>query len=109
MPLRVLLAAQPWRSGENGEISAQACPLRNSWDETVTGHTIPLCAATPLAFIEAARPKEIEAFRKFGRDSAWPLKITAASALDDQISISITYDVDWTDCDSSIEWVGRNS
>jgi hypothetical protein len=39
---------------------------------------------------EATRPKEIEALLKFGRDSAWPLKIVAAAALDEQISLSIT-------------------
>jgi hypothetical protein len=53
-------------------------------------------------FIEATRPKEIEALMNFGRDSAWPLKITAAPALDAQISLSITYDVNWDDCDPSI-------
>jgi hypothetical protein len=42
---------------------------------------------------------------KFGRDWAWPLKITAAAALDEQISLSTTYDVNWDGCDGSIAWV----
>jgi hypothetical protein len=101
----VLPAAQPWRTGENGEISADAFPYRDNWDETYTGEKVPLCAASPPTLIEASRPKEIQALLKFGRDSAPPLKITAASSLDEQTSLSITCGSDWTECDGTIEWV----
>jgi hypothetical protein len=59
----------------------------------------------PPTFIEATRPKEIQALLKFGRDSAWPLRITAASLIDEETSLSVTYEVGWKDCDSSIAWV----
>jgi hypothetical protein len=49
------------------------------------------------------RPKEIQALLKFGRDSAWPLKITEASALDETTSLSITYDSDWEECDETMD------
>jgi hypothetical protein len=38
------------------------------------------------------------------RDSSWPLKITIASALPEINSISVTYSIDWEDCDASVEW-----
>jgi hypothetical protein len=40
---------------------------------------------------------------KVGRDSAWPLKITVASALDETTSLSITYDSDWEECDETMD------
>jgi hypothetical protein len=79
--------------------------LLQNCEETVAGPKIPLCAAISPTFIEATRPKEINAFMTFGRDSNWPLKITATSTLDDQTSLSMTYGSDWADCDGSIEWV----
>jgi hypothetical protein len=104
-PWQVRLEAQPWRARETGEISARACPAIGTWDDSITKGNLSLCATTPPTFIEATRPKEIKALIKFGRDSAWPLKITATSALDEQISLSITYDVNWEDLGGSIEWV----
>jgi hypothetical protein len=40
-----------------------------------------------------------------GRDSAWTLEITAASALDDTASLSVIHASDWTDCDGTVDWV----
>jgi hypothetical protein len=102
MPRQALLAAQPWRIGEHGEISAQACQLNADLDEIFTSGKVPLCAAIAPTFTEASHPKEIQELLKFGRDSARPLKITAPSTIDDTESLSITYDSDWTDCDGYI-------
>jgi hypothetical protein len=49
MPWHVLLAVQPWRTGENGEISAEACPFRDYWDGTYTGGKVPPCSVSPPA------------------------------------------------------------
>jgi hypothetical protein len=67
--------------------------------------TVPLCATQPLTFTQATIEKEILTMLRFERDSAWPLKITAASALDEATSLSITDDSEWTDDDGSIEWI----
>jgi hypothetical protein len=104
-PWHVLLPAQPWRIGEYGETSAEACLFRDNWNESFTRGKVPLCAAGPLTFLEASRPQEIQALLKFGTDSAWPLKTTAASSLDEQTSLSTTDDSGWEDCDGTIEWV----
>jgi hypothetical protein len=39
-----------------------------------------------------------------GRDSDWPLKVTVASALDEEDSISVTYPIEWEGCRSKVEW-----
>jgi hypothetical protein len=74
-------------------------------DGTFTSPKIPLSECPSPTFTEATRPKEIQALLKFGRDLAWPLKITAASAIDKETSLSITYDSDWDDCDGTVEWI----
>jgi hypothetical protein len=51
-----LLAAQPWRTGEHGEISAEACPFRDDWNDSFTSGKVPLCASPPPTFTEAPRP-----------------------------------------------------
>jgi hypothetical protein len=104
-PGQVWLEAQPWRIGENGDVSARALPVTGTWDDDHTTPKISLCAMAPPTFIEATRPKEIQALLKFGRDSAWPSRATEASAIDEETSLSVTYKVGWEDCDSSIAWV----
>jgi hypothetical protein len=56
-------------------------------------------------FVESTRLKETLALMRFGRDSAWPLRITAASYLDEETSLSISYVSDLDGCDGTIEWV----
>jgi hypothetical protein len=56
-------------------------------------------------FVEATRPTKIEALLKFGRDSNWPLDITVVTTIDELTWLSVTYNVGWEDCDSSIDWV----
>jgi hypothetical protein len=46
----------------------------------------------------------MKALLKFGRDWNWPLRITIASALDEVNSISVTYPINWEECDGSNEW-----
>jgi hypothetical protein len=86
----VTVTARPWRTADSGEIAAKAC------SEIPTGKSsngangyVPQNAALPRTFVEATRPKEMEAFLKFGTDSNWPLKITVASALDEMNSILV--------------------
>jgi hypothetical protein len=76
----------------------------HKWDGTRVEETPPLCSADSPTLAEASRTKEIQALLKFGRDSSWPLKITAAVEIDDQTSLSITYGSDWTDCNGTVEW-----
>jgi hypothetical protein len=64
---------------------------------------IPQCAAPPCTYTEASRPKEVKALLKFGRDSGWPLRVTLASALDEENSISVTYPIEWEGCRSKVE------
>jgi hypothetical protein len=78
-------------------------------DESFTSKKIPLCAANPLTVIEVTSSKEIQTLLKCGRDSARPLKTTAASCLDEQTSLSIIYNADWRYCDGTIEWVWTKS
>jgi hypothetical protein len=56
---------------------------------------VPLCARQLPTFIEASRPQETRALLKFGRDPNWPLEITAASAIDEFTSLSLTFEIDW--------------
>jgi hypothetical protein len=53
LPWQVRLVAQPWRIGETGEVSAQACPVSGTWDDEHTTPKIPLCATLPPTLIEA--------------------------------------------------------
>jgi hypothetical protein len=48
MPWHVLLAAQPWKIGEHGEISAQECPFKDDWDDTFTSGKVPLIGTIHL-------------------------------------------------------------
>jgi hypothetical protein len=50
------------------------------------------------------RTNEIQALLKFGRGSSWPLRITVATAIDQETSLSITYKIGWEECDSSEAW-----
>jgi hypothetical protein len=79
--------------------------VTGTWDDENTTPKIPLCAMLQPTFTEATREKEIHALLKFGRDSTWPLKIAGASALDQETSLSVTYEAGWEDCYSSIAWV----
>jgi hypothetical protein len=54
--------------------------------------------------MEATREKEVKAILKFERDSNWPLSITAASAVEEFTSLSVTYQAGWGGCDSSLAW-----
>jgi hypothetical protein len=60
-----------------------------------------MCAAMPPTFIEVTRNKEIQALLKFGRESNWPLQVTFASVVSENVSAPITYQVDWEGCDGS--------
>jgi hypothetical protein len=104
-PWQIQLAAPPWRTGEDGAISVQVCPIKAAWNGSLVVNKIPLCASPIPTFTEATRTKEILMLLKFGRDSAWPLKIGAASALNATTSLSVTYDSDRADCDGIIDWV----
>jgi hypothetical protein len=74
-----------------------------NWDGTRVEQTTPLCFADSPTFVEVTRKKEIQALLKSGRDSSWPLKITAAVEIDQETSLSITYDSDWNGCDGTVE------
>jgi hypothetical protein len=80
---------------------AISCPVEGTWDDDHTTPKVPLCAMTPT-FVKASRQKENQATLKFGRDSNWPLKTTAASVIDEFTSLSTTYEIEWGECDSSI-------
>jgi hypothetical protein len=101
-----LLAAQPWRTGEEGNVSAQPEPLSqfNTWNQKWTQDKVPLYVTLIPTRVYATRAKESAAFLKFGRDSNWPLSVTLALALDPETSLSITYEVDWEEYDGSTPW-----
>jgi hypothetical protein len=63
--------------------------VEGTWDDNITMPKIPLSAMTPPTFIEASRTKEIQALLKFGKDSAWPLRITVATAIYLETSLSV--------------------
>jgi hypothetical protein len=98
--------AQPWRTGEEREVSVEAYPVRTGWDGAITvGATLDFRAGQHLTFVQGCREKEILTMLRFGRDLNWSWKIMAASALDETTSLSITCHSDWADCDGSISWV----
>jgi hypothetical protein len=105
LPWQVRLEAQPWRIGDNGEIAARACPAAGTWDDEHTTPKISLCGMKPPTFIQTTRPIETQSLLKFGRDSDWPLRITAATAIDTFTSLSTRHQVGREDCDNSIPWV----
>jgi hypothetical protein len=89
------LEAQPWRIGEGSCTAVKACPVEGTWNEDRTVPKVPLCATILPTSVEASRPIEIQGMRKFGRDSNWPLKVTAASGIDEFTSLSLTFDIGW--------------
>jgi hypothetical protein len=100
-PWMIYLTPTVWRAGPQGEIMLTPLP---DWPPGKEPHKpnphVPWVAAPPRTFIEADRPKEIKAMLRFGRDSGWPLKVTMASALNEQSSMSITYALEW----DGLEW-----
>jgi hypothetical protein len=103
-PWRIYLSGEPWRVAETGEISVRALaeePVDKSGREM--NAKIPECAAPSCTFTEASRPKEVKALLNFGRDSDWPLRVTHASSLDGENSISVTYPIEWEGCVSKVE------
>jgi hypothetical protein len=81
LPWKIRLDAQPWRVGEKGDILAIVRPVEGSWNDERASIKVPLCAMQSPTFVEATRQKEIQAILKFGRDSNWPLRITAAAVI----------------------------
>jgi hypothetical protein len=103
-PWHILLAAQSWRTGERDEVLAQSEPVSNDWQGSIVFKDIQLCETASVTYIEAARPKEIQALLKFGRDSDWPLSEGNASVIEGETSLSITCGIDWTGCDGPVAW-----
>jgi hypothetical protein len=56
-PWGLHLTAQPWRTGELGEVCATANPDSSQWQGNEVAFDIPLCAATAPTFIEVTRAK----------------------------------------------------
>jgi hypothetical protein len=49
-------------------------------------------------------PKEVKALLKFWRDSECPLRVTVASILEGENSISVTYPIEWEWCEATVAW-----
>jgi hypothetical protein len=110
-PWEILLAVQPWRIGEQGNVSAQTIQvsLIKTWEANWTQEKVRLCATPIATSIYRSRPKESTAYLKFGGHSNWPLSVTLASALDAEIPLSITYDIDWEIATDRQRGLGRSS
>jgi hypothetical protein len=94
-PWQIRLEGQPWRIGEGGEICAKAFPALGTWSDDRMMADASLCARKPPTFIKTSRQVETRALLKHGRDANWPLKVTAASAIDEFTSLSLIYEIDW--------------
>jgi hypothetical protein len=95
-PWHVYVSAQPFHSGQTGEICLTALPsYPPDKDPSSPNPHIPWNSAPPRTFIEASRPKEIHRLLNFGRDSEWPLRIAVASTLDGTNSASVSYEASW--------------
>jgi hypothetical protein len=98
------LTAHPWRIGELGEVCATASPDTTGWSASEMAPEIPSCAAALPTFVEATRDKEVQAMLKCGRDNQWPLRITMACNLSENVAVSVTYSIGRGNCTSNEEW-----
>jgi hypothetical protein len=95
-PWVIYLTPAMWRAGPQGEIMLTPlpdCPPGKA--PLAPNQHVPWVTAPPRTFIEANRPKKIQAMLRFGRDSGWPLRVTMASVLDEYSSMSATYALEW--------------
>jgi hypothetical protein len=102
-PWQIHLLKLPIRSGELGTPAARVCKVVGQWDDYRCVRTAPMCAKEIPTFIEATRVKETQALLRFGRDSAWPLKVSFATLASPATSLSITYDINWDGLQNSEE------
>jgi hypothetical protein len=104
-PWRILLMAMPRRDTETGEIWTSALPsYPPDLEPRLPNPVVPRNAVRSLCYTETDRPKEMQRLLKFGRDSAWPLSVSVASTLDGSNSVTVTYSIDYEECDSSRAW-----
>jgi hypothetical protein len=104
-PWQIRLERVQLRTGEGGDSAANLYKVSGSWDDERTIPGPPLCAKEMPTFVESTRPKETQAFLRFGRDSNWPLSITVATAVSPLTTLAITYDADWDGIKCSEEGV----
>jgi hypothetical protein len=97
--------AMPWRDAETGEVWAIAAPAYPpDLEPKLPNPDVPRNAVRSLCYTETERPKEMQRLLKFGRNSAWPLSVSVASTPDGSNSVTVTYPIDYEDCDSSRTW-----
>jgi hypothetical protein len=95
LPWQVHLVKVSLRTGELGLPTAEVYKAIGRWDDSRRTPTPPMCAKEMPTFVETAAVKESQAMLRFGRDSNWPIKITAATKASPATMLAITYDVDW--------------
>jgi hypothetical protein len=95
-----------WRGGGEGEIAIQTSNTPHPDGVSKQPNAkIPWNSVEKPTFIEGTSDKEVGTWFKFARDSGWPLSVTLASVINDEISLSVTYQISWDGCSNDPSWV----